>query len=163
MLSFYFHNNFGVINMATMNISLPDTLKDEMNKQPQVVWSHVAVKAFENEVQKNIKNNEVTDMPQAIARLQASKKTYSDALKTEGYQYGLEWAMKYAEYEELVTIKKYTERHGMPKNIYELEKILDDTSVEFDDLKDSEIESAKFTDGLVTAALEVLEKAKAAD
>ena len=156
--------------MATMNISLPDTLREEMNKQPRVVWSHVAVEAFENKIQENIKNYEVTDMPQAIARLQASKKAYSDVLKTEGYQYGLKWAMKYANYEELVTIKKYIGRYGMPEDIYELEKILEDTSVEFEDLKDGihgeqteKLESAKFTEGLVTAALEVLEKADAAD
>ena len=92
--------------MATMNISLPDTLREEMNKLPSVVWSHVAVKAFEDNLTAVKLSAQVIDMPSAIARLKASKQMYAQKLKNEEYQKGLDWAMYEASYEELISISR---------------------------------------------------------
>jgi hypothetical protein len=88
--------------MATMNISLPDDLKERMETVTGVKWSHVAADAFEREVKaRTLKGG---NMQAAVERLKASRDAFRDSSRQEGIESGKLWAMDEAEWGELEAI-----------------------------------------------------------
>jgi hypothetical protein len=93
--------------MATMNISLPDELKERMEGIAGVKWSRVAAEAFEREVNsRTLKGN---DMQAAIERLKTSRVKVEETDRQSGIECGKSWAMKDAEWDQLVAVAELDE------------------------------------------------------
>jgi hypothetical protein len=88
--------------MATLNISLPDDLKERMERVSGVKWSRVAAEAFEREVKS--RTLEGTDMTAAIERLKASRAKSEENDRQSGIEAGKAWAMREAEWDVLCTV-----------------------------------------------------------
>jgi len=69
-------------------------------------------------------------MTDAIARLKASKAEFEEQSETEGYQAGIEWAMKFAEYRQLQRLNEHLKAYatsslsGIPESRGEFENIV---------------------------------------
>lgn len=97
--------------MARINLSIPDELKEQMDTFPDENWSRVAQEAFATHLL--ITQLKGTDMQAAgIERLRASKRTNSEREHAEGVELGKEWALNYAEYQDLEAVAKLGESIG---------------------------------------------------
>jgi len=91
--------------MANMNISVPDELKERMDKlkgSAPVNWSRVAAQAFDLEVRS--RTLEVTEMAEAIERLRAKREQYEQKVRAEGVEAGKMWALQKADWEDIVAV-----------------------------------------------------------
>lgn len=147
--------------MARINISIPDELKARMDNHPAVNWSQSASELFLNKINELESTIEVKDMTDAIARLKASKAQFKDNTKKEGYEFGLGWAMKEADYEELSRLAEATEQLEVPDTLRDLERLITGQNYDMDYLLESGIDDPSFIEGFIEAALEVLEKVDA--
>jgi len=93
----------GLLGMATLNISLPDELKMRMDATNEN-WSAIARRAFELQLNSTMKVGE--DMEAVIERLRASKQKIEQEQRPEWTKEGREWAMYFAEYDQLQRIVK---------------------------------------------------------
>lgn len=84
--------------MATLNISLPDELKMRMDANHEN-WSAIARRAFELQLNSTMKVG--ADMESVIERLRASKQKIEQEQRPEWTKEGREWAMEFAEYDQL--------------------------------------------------------------
>lgn len=92
--------------MARMTIYVPDELKARMDRSgDRVNWSAEAQRAFERVLASEGWRNMTDEMEQAVARLGASKRTFEEGEQAAGTADGRHWAMKDAEYEELVRMR----------------------------------------------------------
>lgn len=88
--------------MARINLSIPDDLKESMDNLKDVNWSEVAREAFQTAV--TIHSLRSSNMEQAgIERLRASKKSNEERQRAEGVQFGKNYALEHAGYDELKT------------------------------------------------------------
>lgn len=89
-----------------MNISVPDDLKNRMNKTGENVnWSAEACRAFEDKLAELAAKKERKTMADVITRLRASKRKTDDRSVVEGRAMGREWAGERAEAKELETLE----------------------------------------------------------
>jgi hypothetical protein len=96
-------------------------------------------------------------MTGAIARLKASKENFKSEAKKLGYEWGLNWAMNEADYDELFKLAKST----IPETLYELRDILTDDPYIYTDLVEDGTDTPEFIEGFFEAALEVLNEVDA--
>jgi uncharacterized protein YukE len=91
--------------MANMNISVPDKLKERMDKlkgSASVNWSRVAAHAFDLEVRS--RTLEVTEMAEAIERLRAKREQYEQKVRADGVEAGKTWALQKADWGDIVVV-----------------------------------------------------------
>jgi hypothetical protein len=95
--------------MARIAIYVPDQLKARMDAcDDKVNWSSVAQPAFERALaMEEAKMMDLGDRQQAIARLKASRDDYAAEEMADGEAAGREWALKRADYSELVRLRAY--------------------------------------------------------
>lgn len=85
--------------MATMNIYLPDELRERMRSH-DLNWSKVSADAIESAI--NIENLKGENPMQAqLERLRKSKESNEEREHAEGVAAGKKWALESAEYDEL--------------------------------------------------------------
>ena len=100
--------------MARLTISIPDKLKERMEKvKEKASWSKVAAAAFEKritEIEAQLEKDKEISMETAIERLKASKKYNKHSIKGVGFLHGQNWAKRYAEYEELERLNNLDEK-----------------------------------------------------
>lgn len=89
--------------MVKINISLPDELKERMDKlkdSASVNWSRVAAHAFDLEVK-----SKGVDMSDAtMERLRASREQYTIAAHAKGAEAGKRWAVNKAAWENVLAV-----------------------------------------------------------
>lgn len=149
--------------MARINLSIPDGVKERMDGHPGVNWSQAATEFFSAKLNEIESTKEVMNMTDAIARLKASKAKYEDETKAQGHNDGVEWAMKYAEYDELCRLSKHYEKVesgvGGAKPVErnaELEHIVTDHKYDIELFDESApIDAPSYLAGFVAGALEV--------
>ena len=150
-------------NMARMNISIPDNLKERMDKYPAINWSQTAGEAFLKKLNETELTIEVRDMTNAIARLKASKAEFEEQSETEGYQAGIEWAMKFAEYRQLQRLNEHLKAYatsslsGIPESRGGFENIVGTGG--YDVFEDDDPDTPSFVQGFTNGAWEVFQKA----
>jgi hypothetical protein len=144
--------------MARINISIPDELKVRMDKHLSINWSQAASEQFESKINEIELSVEIKDMTGAIARLKASKANFKNDIKKQGYQFGLEWAMVDADYEELNRLSKSYKEMEIPECLKDLERLITDQNYDLDDLIEHGIEEPEFIAGFMDAAIEVFNK-----
>lgn len=168
--------------MARTTISIPDDLKNEMDKAgDDTNWSGIAAEAFRNELNR-IKARSATKgkamNAAAMQRLKASKATYLGQAADRGYEDGIEWASKAAEYEELSNLHsawqtvetcETNDAYGAPGAFLTLIRRGDDARVDRSDINefwenlakgsdDTDQYSAPYWDGFAKGSIEVFEK-----
>jgi len=148
--------------MARINLSIPDTLKERMDKHSSINWSQAATGFFEEKLNSIESTIEVKDMTDAIARLKASKANFKDTLKKDGYEYGISWAMKDAEYEELKRLAEAAESNYPPEDLRTLAQVITELEYDFDELMTNGIDEPEFVEGFIEGAVEVFEKVEEA-
>jgi hypothetical protein len=95
--------------MARMSIYVPDELKERMDAVDSVNWSAVAQSQFERELRLHPKLTG-DEMQATIERLKASKVAQTDEVIAAGVEAGKQWAMKEAEYLDLLKIGEQLKR-----------------------------------------------------
>jgi hypothetical protein len=89
---------------ARINLSIPDELKERMDKLADVNWSKVAQDSFETQIIiYELKEKNMTTAA-GLQRLRASKKTNTQREEAEGIAAGKKWAIEHAEYDELMRV-----------------------------------------------------------
>ena len=157
------------LDMARMNITVSDDVREKMNKHVSVNWSKTAADAF-TALMNDIESTEgVNNMAEAIARLKASKSKFKDQAKTQGYGFGMAWAMKTADYEELKRISDFQETasnnymmNEIPASLDELASIITGGDYDFYELLSEGVDSSAYIEGFIDAAMEVLDKVETA-
>lgn len=147
--------------MARINISVPNELKARMDKHPSINWSQTASELFESKINEIESSIEVKDMTGAIARLKASKANFKNDIKKQGYEFGLQWAMADADYEELNRLAKADENREIPEDLRGLERLITDQNYDFYNLMEYGIDEPEFISGFMAAALEVFRRVEA--
>ena len=94
--------------MARMNISLPDELRRRMREHDNDTnWSAIAVDAFRKKVEMlEFVSKEDFSMNDAVTRLRAARREAHAGHYELGFRSGRDWAMKKAEWEELIRLKE---------------------------------------------------------
>jgi hypothetical protein len=94
--------------MARTTISIPDDLKDRMDRvKEDVNWSGIAADAFESKLNDIARKRTEKSMETVIARLRASKIEAGLDLYTLGHKDGIKWASEVAEYAELRRLERF--------------------------------------------------------
>lgn len=144
--------------MATrINLSIPNELKERMDRMNDVNWSKVAQETFEMKVQINeLKGNDMAETA-GIERLRASKKTNTEREEAEGIVLGKQWALESASYDELV---KVAAMFGAEPNADTLASACgyDDTYQCMHTLFDDSEPSCGLLEGFIKGATEVFRK-----
>jgi hypothetical protein len=92
---------------ARMNITVPRTLKKEMDAQINVNWSAVASQAFQDKLIELKSQMEVTNMDEVVERLRASKQRAESEQYQRGLTEGRDWAKGGAEFDELQNLSAW--------------------------------------------------------
>ncbi len=150
--------------MARMNISIPDSLKDEMDELSSVNWSALAAEVFGREVRKSRKVDAM-NTEQVVERLRASYEYHTLNDDEKGNLLGVDWAAKEAEYGELFWI---AETHNAAERLHAWRRTdiegsaFDEWTPEvFWEIVGGDAHPSKaFVRGFVYGALEVWEKVK---
>ena len=88
--------------MPKITVYVPDEMKARMDKaEKSANWSALAQRAFESELNHIERVKEVGSMSDVIERLQASKAAIAKGQEEQGRQSGVEWAKRWAEYDQL--------------------------------------------------------------
>lgn len=91
--------------MARVNLSIPDELKEAMDKIVGVNWSEVARQVFDREVRKR-KRIEGMDKNSIVERLKATYEDQKEAEIDNGRRAGERWAAEKAEFTELKELER---------------------------------------------------------
>ncbi len=150
--------------MARMNISIPDSLKGEMDALSFVNWSALAAEVFEREVRKSRKVDAM-NTDQVVERLRASYEEHTSSEEEDGHMSGVDWAAKQAEYAELQWV---AEADGSADCLHSWHRAgIENSPLDrFDPVEFWEIvgadgyPSGAFVKGFVEGAVEVWEKVK---
>ena len=94
-----------------VTISVPDELRRQMGKHPEVNWSAVAAQAFILKLGEIAKLKERKTMSDVVARMKASKLEEGSELFKQGQGAGEEWAKNHAEYGELKRLAGFKDDH----------------------------------------------------
>lgn len=148
--------------MARINVSVPDEMKLAMDGFPDVNWSHVAQEAFSHVLKiEQLKKGDA--MKEAgIERLRSSRNKNHEVQEAKGLEFGREWALEKAEYDQLERVAALQE----PAESWEvtrdslLEALGEDTGFPDDCLEqifDTPEPSTPMLSGFVIGAAEVYE------
>jgi hypothetical protein len=143
---------------ARINLSIPEELKERMDKLTEVNWSRVAQEAFETKT--NILELRSKDMNEeaGLERLRASRGNQAEIDHAEGFALGKGWAIDEADFEDLERVVRL---HGGKDQVTaELVNwaICDNDQYSYSDAFDNENASNKKAEGFVAGASEVLKK-----
>ena len=102
--------------MPRIQLYIPDDLKARMDTvSEQVNWSPIARKAFEDELARIARRNEMsTDLAGVVERLRASKLAAAKDATEEGFAAGQTWAKGVAQYGELRRLVEFDFAPGTP-------------------------------------------------
>jgi hypothetical protein len=166
--------------MARTTISIPDNLKKRMDKVREPVnWSAIAANAFELKLGEIARKQQEKTVEAVVQRLRASKLQSLSRIEAEGREVGIEWAKKYAEWNELERVAQINsdEWFSGPPNApfcwadylaFEIQGTNRDEldrSISEDfwyrslgDSRDKRLDSEEFLGGFVAGAVEVFEE-----
>jgi hypothetical protein len=94
---------------ARINLSIPDELKERMDKFPDINWSRAAQDSFETQINIHELKEKNMTTEAGLARLRASKKTNTEREEAEGIATGKAWAIDQADYDELRRVAALSE------------------------------------------------------
>lgn len=91
--------------MATINVFVPDTLRQRMDDAGEVDWSAIAQQAFDGYLaQMAARTTSNGELSAASDRLHASKAAYEERERNAGYAFGYAWAKHRAQFRDLQTV-----------------------------------------------------------
>src|SRR5262245_34494938 len=103
-----------VAKVARRTISIPEDLDKRMDKATQtedVNWPHVAASAFELKLAEIAAKKKEQTMDDVVQRLRASRMESADKDYKAGYDAGVDWAKRSAEWRDLEKLAKVYAKH----------------------------------------------------
>lgn len=147
--------------MARINISIPDELKEKMDKWVNENWSSVAQDEFNRHI-KLLEIKEV-DMTEAqLERLRQSRDKHYQKSHAEGVELGKEWALNSADFDEIERvvdmangINAVIDAGGEINFISELTEALQYGDAEIEEIFGTRTPSDEAIEGFIEGVLEI--------
>lgn len=99
--------------MATINVYVPDALRQRMDNAGEKNWSAIAQRAFESHLERMAVGAKASGkLSMVVERLRASKTKYAEKEKNTGYDYGYSWAKERAEFHDLQAVVGAADYHS---------------------------------------------------
>ena len=138
---------------ARINLSIPDELKERMDKLNGVNWSRVAQEAFETKSTICELRGQNMNQEAGLVRLRASRGNHAQHDRAKGVELGKDWALNQAEFEEVSRVVNLMEgKQQITANAvnwaicdndqYNLEDVFDDANAS-DAMAEGFVEGAK--------------------
>ena len=165
--------------MPKISIYVPDEMKARMDEtDDRANWSGIAQRAFEVELDHVETVMEIKTMTDVIERLRASKTESAERQAETGRQLGVDWAKRFADYEELRRIAGidtsnfqviYSEDTGWESAEWVVEQTIGDAPASADEVAEfyglendmlDAVLTTKFVEAFVVGASEVWSEIK---
>ena len=103
-------------NRQVVSISVPQSLRERMQRVTDVNWSSVARDAIERRLV--LRELKMAGRLTAVERLRASKADRVQSRREEGAAAGLAWMRDHAEYDELERLHKFVLEHQQDLDVF---------------------------------------------
>jgi hypothetical protein len=140
---------------ARINLSIPDELKERMDKLTNVNWSKVAQEAFETKSTIVELRSQNMNQEAGLLRLRASRGNQTEHDRAEGLALGKDWALNQAEFEEVSRVVKLAEGEQQITAEAVNWAICDNDQNNFEDVFDDANASDAMAEGFVEGAKEI--------